>query len=60
LDKLRVEFPEIYDQLFQEGRNQYKTIIKAKRHTFKECMIEEMQKEEGGAANLLMRPEAII
>jgi hypothetical protein len=61
LDKMRMEFPEIYEQLYTDGNSQFTGIKKKKKHAFKECFEEEIKKQqEKGGFNLLMRPMAQI
>lgn len=61
LDKMRMEFPEIYEQLYTDGNSQFMGIKKKKKHAFKECFEDEIKKQqEKGGFNLLMRPMAQI
>ena len=61
LDKMRVEFPEIYEKLYADGNSQFMGIKKKKKHAFKEAFEEEIKKQqETGGFNLLMRPMAQI
>jgi hypothetical protein len=55
LDKMRVEFPEIYEQLYIDGHSQFRGIKKKKKVAFKECLEEELKKQNGGGFNIFMR-----
>jgi hypothetical protein len=61
LDKMRVEFPEIYEKLYTDGNSQFLGIKKKKKHAFKEAFEEEIKKQqETGGFNLLMRPAQVL
>lgn len=52
---MRLEFPEIYDELFQSGYNMIIDHLRAKKRKIKECVKEKAYGDSGGAAALLFR-----